>query len=437
MSDTAINVVGLGKQYRIGTHIQVGSFREALSSAAKNIAVKMLKSKKQLSKSEHRVPNENFVWALKNISLEVKAGQVLGIVGSNGSGKTTLLKILSRVTEPTEGRAIVRGRIGALLEVGTGFHSELTGRENIFLSGAILGMKRAELLRKFDEIVDFSGVEKFIDTPVKRYSSGMYLRLAFAVAAHLEPEILMVDEVLAVGDLEFQRKCLGKMENVSSSGRTILFVSHNMAAVRSLCDSAIWLERGQIRLQGEVNDVVDAYYASMDASNGNGQFSEFGKEAPPGWDGDFRAVSFEARTAGEEGSFPQTGVDAEFVVGYAIPEDRPLNRLEIIVQVLDMRGVNVFGCTTGENQESIQDPPSYGRAVCKIAGCPLLPGSYRVIIRLKGIRVTEKRGIDESTSFQVIDTGSSGFINLPYHGYGSLMVKHRWSWESIRREPLS
>src|SRR5947207_13581074 len=200
--------------------------------------------------------------ALDHFTLEIEQGQVLGIVGRNGAGKTTLLKILSRITEPTDGEARIRGRVGSLLEVGTGFHGDLTGRENIYLNGAILGMRRREIQSRFEEIVSFAEVERFIDTPVKRYSSGMYLRLAFAVAAHLEPDILIVDEVLAVGDASFQRKCLGKMGEVSNEGRTVVFVSHNMAAVRSLTSKAVWLDHGRVAADGPTGEVVSAYLAS-------------------------------------------------------------------------------------------------------------------------------------------------------------------------------
>ena len=205
--------------------------------------------------------SEDIIWALKDVTFSIKTGEVVGIIGKNGAGKSTLLKVLSRITTPTEGRAVIKGRVSSLLEVGTGFHSELTGRENMYLNGTILGMSKKEIDRKFDEIVDFSGVEKFIDTPVKRYSSGMTVRLAFSVAAHLEPEILLIDEVLAVGDAEFQKKCLGKMKNVASQGRTVLFVSHNMAAINRLCEWCLWLENGKVKDKLPASEAVQKYLA--------------------------------------------------------------------------------------------------------------------------------------------------------------------------------
>jgi lipopolysaccharide transport system ATP-binding protein len=253
MSEAIIIVEGLGKKYRISHQAQRQRYvalRDVITEKAKGFFRK--------SKIENQKSVEDF-WALKDVSFEIKRGEVVGIIGRNGAGKSTLLKILSRITEPSEGRVRIRGRVASLLEVGTGFHPELTGRENIFLNGAILGMHRVEIRRKFDEIVAFAEVEKFLDTPVKRYSSGMYVRLAFAVAAHLEPEILIVDEVLAVGDAQFQKKCMGKMQDVSKSGRTILFVSHNMGAVRGLCSRAILLNCGKISLIGDAPTIITGY----------------------------------------------------------------------------------------------------------------------------------------------------------------------------------
>ena len=254
MSDIVIRAENLGKRYRIGERERYFALRDVLARTF-SAPARIFKARKPAS------PNGDatHIWALKDVSFEVRQGEVVGLIGSNGSGKTTLLKILAQVTRPTEGHAQVRGRVGSLLEVGTGFHPELTGRENVFLSGAILGMSKAEILRKFDEMVAFAEVEKFIDTPFKHYSSGMQMRLAFAVAAHLEPEILLVDEVLAVGDVAFQKKCMGKMRNVAGEGRTVIFVSHNLAAVSTLCSRAALLERGRMQAVGASYDIIDLY----------------------------------------------------------------------------------------------------------------------------------------------------------------------------------
>ena len=267
MSDIAITVAGLGKRYRIGAdQAAYKTLKENVSDTAL-IPVRALKSflGGNGHKSTTRRSKSEAFWALKDISFEVQRGEVIGIVGHNGAGKSTLLKILSRITEPTEGYADINGRVGSLLEVGTGFHPELTGRENIFLNGSILGMKRGEIARRFDEIVAFAEVEKFIDTPVKHYSSGMYVRLAFAVAAHMQTEILLVDEVLAVGDASFQKRCLGKMGDVARDGRTVLFVSHNMVAINSLCQRGILLNGGRVSSIGPVGKVTDDYSALGDS----------------------------------------------------------------------------------------------------------------------------------------------------------------------------
>jgi len=261
MSEYAIKVEKLSKRYRIGKSASPkagpGSMKRALISPF-NYLVSTLREPS----------SDEIIWALKDVSLEVQQGNVVGIVGRNGAGKSTLLKILSRITEPTDGRALVNGRVGSLLEVGTGFHPELTGRENIYLNGAILGMRKAEIDKKFDEIVEFAEVGKFIDTPVKRYSSGMYVRLAFAVAAHLEPEILLVDEVLSVGDISFQQKCLNRIKSLTSSGMTILLVSHNMAAIQSACTHAFFLENGNIAVEGKPLDAIEAYRHALQRNNG-------------------------------------------------------------------------------------------------------------------------------------------------------------------------
>ena len=268
--DVVIHAEGLGKKYVIGrSRERYTTLRDVIGSSARTVARSIMRGRSIFAADA----TEQF-WALRDINFEIKRGEVVGIIGRNGAGKSTLLKILSRITEPTEGRVTVKGRIASLLEVGTGFHNELTGRENIYLNGAILGMRRAEIRRKFDEIVAFSEIEKFLDTPVKRYSSGMYVRLAFAVAAHLEPEILLVDEVLAVGDAEFQRKSLGKMSDVAKGGRTVLFVSHNLAAVRRLCSNAFLLEGGKVAFGGEVDAALTAYEKTYRSSEWIGRECE-------------------------------------------------------------------------------------------------------------------------------------------------------------------
>ncbi len=264
----AVSAEGLSKQYRIGQFRPAyGTLRDSVVNSIRRI------------KSGHLHDPPEQIWALKNVSFEAQEGEVLGIIGPNGAGKSTLLKILSRITTPTEGRAEIRGRVGSLLEVGTGFHPELTGRENIFLNGSILGMTRNEINRNFDAIVEFSGVERFIDTPVKRYSSGMFVRLAFSVAAHFEPEIMIVDEVLAVGDADFQRRSLGRMEDIGDSGRTVLFVSHNLQGILQLCDRTILLEDGQIARYGPTAEVV-AYYEERAMGMGRQFFWEDDETAP-------------------------------------------------------------------------------------------------------------------------------------------------------------
>ena len=264
MSDIVLSVENLSKEYRLGM-IGRGTLRQDMQSWWARLRGKedpnSLLTVPQSFQNGDTHSNSKKFWALRDISFEVERGKVLGIIGRNGAGKSTLLKIISRISSPTKGYVKSKGRLASLLEVGTGFHPELTGRENVFLNGAILGMTKTEIKSRFDEILDFSGIEKFIDTPVKRYSSGMYVRLAFAVAAHLDPEILIVDEVLAVGDIGFQKKCLGKMKDVSKEGRTVIFVSHNMEAVQKLCGRTLWIEKGEICVNGQTNETLDKYVA--------------------------------------------------------------------------------------------------------------------------------------------------------------------------------
>ncbi len=305
-----VKAEGLSKEYAIGVCRRgPGTLREALAGA---LAGPFRRRRKVPGTGSER----EMFYALKDVSFEAAASEVLGIIGRNGAGKSTLLKILSRITEPTAGRVELCGRVSSLLEVGTGFHPELTGRENVFLNGAILGMKQAEIREKFDEIVAFSEVERFIDTPVKRYSSGMFVRLAFSVAAHLEPEILVVDEVLAVGDASFQRKCLGKMEATGREGRTVLFVSHNMGAVRSLCDRVVWLEDGKVRLIGDAGHVVDAYLQQSLRAGSAADIPAILRALPP--DPDVRLEGIEIRQKGRRCDVVLNGLPVEIEIRYAV-----------------------------------------------------------------------------------------------------------------------
>lgn len=267
MSVYAIRCEGLSKRYRIGARASYKTLRETLTDAMHAPARRLRAVFNGRGGAPSASADGNTFWALKDVSFEVRHGEVVGIIGRNGAGKSTLLKILSRITRPTSGRALVNGRVGSLLEIGTGFHPELTGRENVYLNGAILGMKKREIERKFDEIVAFAETEKFLDTPVKRYSSGMYVRLAFSVAAHLEPEVLIVDEVLSVGDMAFQKKCMGKINEAVEGGRTVLFVSHNLASVRSLCARAVVLEHGEIKFEGDTAEAIRLFQDTLDLAN--------------------------------------------------------------------------------------------------------------------------------------------------------------------------
>ncbi|HET6370931.1 MAG TPA: ABC transporter ATP-binding protein, partial [Nitrospiria bacterium] len=329
MSDIAIRCENLSKQYRIGRMERYKTLRDTL---ADTMFSPFRRLRSAFNGSGREKDEDNLIWALKDVSFDVNRGDVVGIIGRNGAGKSTLLKILSRITEPTAGYAQIYGRVGSLLEVGTGFHPELTGRENIYLNGAILGMKRAEIRRKFDEIVAFAEVEKFIDTPVKHFSSGMHVRLAFAVAAHLEPEILLVDEVLAVGDAQFQRKCLGKMRQVGEEGRTILFVSHNMAAVRQLCSRGILLESGKMLYQGGQDKTIARYMETVSSVNG-GRERDYHHAK-----GDGRAYITKIRineTMNGEPIIPVFG-EINMTVDYIVQSE--INELEFFVLIYSLDG---------------------------------------------------------------------------------------------------
>ncbi len=355
--DIAISVRGLSKAYTLAHEA------ERPSTLAETL----------LQRARHpfrRAPKETF-WALRDLSFDIKKGEVVGVIGRNGAGKSTLLKILSRITEPTTGEIDLYGRVGSLLEVGTGFHPELTGRENVFLNGAILGMSKGEIRRQFDAIVDFAGVERFLDTPVKRYSSGMYVRLAFAVAAHLHPEILIVDEVLAVGDIEFQKKCMGKMRDVATGGRTVLFVSHNTAAIRSLCTEVIFLAGGKVQL---VADPLTAIAAYMQAGDAQRQDTYEGKDGLRLSEPRFLdAGGADAGTTLEFGGSYQLAMNVE--------SPQPI-RGALGVSILDDEGMKVSSIQSIEEGCEFWDLSQVGQIVCDLPNLSLLPGTYHLNIEL-------------------------------------------------------
>jgi homopolymeric O-antigen transport system ATP-binding protein len=412
----AVRAEHLGKQYRIGRREGYRMLRDAIMDATRAAG----------RRKERRA--ERRFWALDDVSFEVGEGEVVGIIGPNGAGKTTLLKILSRITEPTTGQAELYGRVGSLLEVGTGFHLELTGRENVFLNGAILGMPRREIARKLDEIVEFAGVERFLDTPLKFYSSGMTIRLGFAVAAFLEPEILVVDEVLAVGDLAFQERCLGKMREVAGGGRTVIFVSHNMSAVLALCQRGILLAGGRIEFTGTTEQAVSRY---IDASRLSGE----------GWLGEQRsrvgtgAVRVSAiRLEDAEGALcpaPGPGQTVRFVFDYEAAPGTDTSDLafNVVISEIDGRGLVSFMSQVGRG--GLHDAPRQGRAVCTVARLPLMPGHYNVKYScLLGSELADK--VHQAGSLVVTEGDFFGTGRLPPQAdyYGPVLVDHEWSIES-------
>ncbi|HEU0047362.1 MAG TPA: ABC transporter ATP-binding protein [Nitrososphaera sp.] len=362
MENIAIRVENLSKQYKIGlAQHRHDTLRDQVVNGLRSLLLR------------NGRPSDIIFWALKDISLEIKQGEVVGIIGRNGAGKSTLLKILSRITEPTAGIATIQGRVRSLLEVGTGFHPELTGRENVYLNGAIMGMKKAEIVRKFDQIVAFAEVDGFIDTPVKRYSSGMYVRLAFAVAAHLEPEIMIVDEVLAVGDTAFQRKCLGKMGDVAKEGMTVLFVSHNMAAMQGLCSKCFLLTSGQLVAEGVPETVVGQYLA--DVSDGTPAVLGQRKDRQGSGKIQFQEVSI-LDGNGRPIDLALSGQDIEIALSYRSRDGKPISRLDAHITFYTMLGQFMFTCSSESSGHLLDVLPADGRLVCRIPELPLSPGRY-------------------------------------------------------------
>jgi len=417
MNDMAIRVERLGKMYRIG------GVRESYKTLRDSLVGVVTNSIPRLRGRQHTSCKLEIIWALKDVSFDIKRGEIVGIIGPNGAGKSSLLKILSHITEPTEGRAVIRGRVGSLLEVGTGFHPELTGRENTYLNGAILGMKKAEIDRKFDEIVAFAEVEKFIDTPIKHYSSGMYMRLAFAVAAHLELEILLVDEVLAVGDNVFQEKCLNKMGNVARSGRTVLFVSHNMAAINALCNRVILLEGGSVIKDGAASEVVPTYLNRSSTMASRRVWAE--KERPG--NSVVRLVSVSLRNAaGAPAEEINISENAAIEIEYEVIKEGA--RVMFSLVLLDANGNCVFGSLDNTEENAYYGKPLQpGRylSVCHLYGNLLNNGRYYVSIIGASDYWTENFRADYAISFETIDDGK---LKRDYWGNFGGVVRPKLCW---------
>jgi len=430
MSDIVISVEDLSKRYLIGHHTaqRDTALREVIGREARNFVRKAADffHGRQIIQGDE----VEELWALKDISFELAQGEVLGIIGRNGAGKSTLLKILSRITEPTEGRARLRGRIGSLLEVGTGFHPELTGRENIFLNGAIIGMKRKEITRKFDEIVAFAEVEKFVDTPVKHYSSGMYVRLAFAVAAHLEPDILVVDEVLAVGDAEFQKKCLGKIDEVSRrEGRTVIFVSHNMSAVNSLCSKALFLDKGKLRVIGETNSIVSKYIAGMQArEEGKKELFDIRKGRQQ------RSLCFTEVSIldHDQNISTKLQVTQPFSVRLSYSISGKLAGVECVLRIDTYDGIAVFSSPhwLPDNVDHAPQRHTLRSYDVTIPAMFLMPGSYFVSIAAHTPWVEIHDLHEHVLGFEIVDTGTAFAIHAIHGNYrkmGIVMTDLVWN----------
>ena len=427
---TAISVNNLGKQYKIGAaqgKFRYNMFRDVIVDTVM-MPVRIFQALR--GTGMRGTTSTSTFWALDDVSFDLEEGKVLGIVGRNGAGKSTLLKILSRVTEPTRGTVTVRGRVGSLLEVGTGFHPELTGRENVFMNGAILGMKNAEIESKFDEIVEFSEVSQFIDTPVKRYSSGMYLRLAFAVAAHLEPEILVVDEVLAVGDAEFQRKCLGKMGDVAQQGRTVLFISHNMSAILRLTQEALVLNKGKLVMRGPTQEAVDFYLSSGQAQAGE---HLWGAEDVPAASAPFRPLSLKVKNG--SGKVMDTVRSTEPVtIEFEYQLDAPITGLRVGFYLSTMRGEYVLTSFDTDEPQMYDkfDSRKSGRYVsrCVIPADMFNEGRYGLGVNASSFGVRRYFMDENALAFNVDISGAPG-TQWPEPRVGPVRPRLNWNIEKL------
>jgi lipopolysaccharide transport system ATP-binding protein len=420
VGDIAVSVEGLGKRYRIAHQRDpYGRLTESLAGA--------LRAPIDRLRGRRRATAEWF-WALRDVSFELRQGDVVGVIGRNGAGKTTLLKVLSRITEPSSGSATLRGRVGSLLEVGTGFHPELTGRENVFMSGAVLGMRRAEIVRKFDEIVEFAGIEQFLDTPVKRYSSGMQVRLGFAVAAHLEPEILFIDEVLAVGDADFQKKCLGKMSEIGQAGRTIVFVSHSMPAILRLCQRAVLLDHGHVVTFGPTHSVVRAYLESDLGRTGERRWDD--RAIAPGDDiarlKSIRVVPAHGGRSDEVDISEPIHVEVEY--WSALPGDL---RPSVNLHFFNGEGVCLF-VTNDWNDRAWWEsrrPSGVVRSVCRIPGSFLAEGRVTVTTAVSTYNPTVVHALEpDAVAFQVVDRTEGDGVRGVYANEWPGVVRPLLDW---------
>jgi lipopolysaccharide transport system ATP-binding protein len=423
--DKIITVENLGKEYVL-SHQKRESYtllRDVMTNSVKNMGRKLIRPFLSHGPSSTDPTHEEF-WALKDVSFEIARGERVGIIGRNGAGKSTLLKILSRITEPTEGRVRIRGRVASLLEVGTGFHPELTGRENIYLNGAILGMTRAEIKSKFDEIVSFAEVEKFLDTPVKHYSSGMYVRLAFAVAAHLEPEILVVDEVLAVGDAQFQKKCLGKMDDVSATeGRTVLFVSHNMAAIQKLCQKVILLNSGKIVGVGDPEVLVDKYLSD----SANMAHTSLIERKDRQGTGDIRFTAVKIQNATNDVDSLISGKYAKFACYFENKSHRDLKNFSVVIGIDDHLGNRLALLSSEITDEVFSIVPKHANCVeVQIERLPLTQGRYGFTI-FSTINGIPADWIQNAGFFTVESGDYYGTGKIPPAGQGNFFIDYKFN----------
>ena len=422
MSDIAIQVEQLSKRYRIGRRTaRYVTLRESLTG----FVSEQVRRLRKLVGGEFRRSAAETIWALKDVDLEIRRGDVIGIVGSNGAGKSTLLKVLARITEPTAGRVKLLGRVGSLLEVGTGFHPELSGRENIYLNGAILGMKRNEIDRRFDEIVAFSDIERFLDTPVKRYSSGMYVRLAFAVAAHMESEILLVDEVLAVGDASFQRKCLGKMGTLAQSGRTVIFVSHNTSAVTALCSRAVCLGQGRVRDDGPASDVVRRYLLpELNVANDDHTIVDFPDRSGTG-EVRFSRIGLEASEGTRTSTF-LVGQSIRVVMDLDVEWGGAANGVEIGFTVRDLDNRALFICRSDFQAKPITSVSSGDRVSCLIQRLPLYPGDYLLTACVRRNQVVSDL-VERVAKIRVLEADYYGSGDVSTASGAQFLVDQQWT----------